>query len=176
MKPVVWRLPVRSSRSLPSLVLRAGILCSLMASLLVLWNNLNQNDRRKKSERANDPMGHAAQLPSNPGRFGNSSLGLGWTDSTHKKYSAGFAPIAYSIFFGIGVTSGLSIAPLLISSLPLWVIMLYVAICAAALALGAGLLIADRVLSKQRSIQIDQLVNEMSYIKDGYLENRTLVD
>jgi hypothetical protein len=51
-----------------------------------------------------------------------------------------------------------------------------VAICAAALALGAGLLIADRVLSKQRSIQIDQLVNEMSYIKDRYLENRTLVD
>jgi hypothetical protein len=85
-------------------------------------------------------------------------------------------PVAYSIFFGIGVTSGLSIAPLLISSLPLWVIMLYVAICAAALALGAGLLIADRVLSKQRSIQIDQLVNEMSYIKDRYLENRTLVD
>ena len=85
-------------------------------------------------------------------------------------------PVAYSIFFGIGVTSGLSIAPLLISSLPLWVIMLYVAICAAALALGEGLLIADRVLSKQRSIQIDQLVNEMSYIKDRYLENRTLVD
>lgn len=85
-------------------------------------------------------------------------------------------PVAYSIFFGVGVTAGLSIAPLLISSLPLWVILVYVAICAAALALGVGLLIADRVLSKQRSIQIERLTDEMTTIKEKYLEGRTLTD
>ena len=85
-------------------------------------------------------------------------------------------PVAYSIFFGVGVTAGLSLAPILISGLPTWVMMLYVAICAAALALGIGLLIADSVLSKQRSIQIDQLANEMTDIRDRYLESRALAE
>ena len=85
-------------------------------------------------------------------------------------------PVAYSILFGVGVTAGLSIAPILISSLPTWVMILYVAICAAALSLGVGLLMADRVLSKQRAIQIDQLADEMTNTKDRYLESRTLTD
>jgi hypothetical protein len=85
-------------------------------------------------------------------------------------------PVAYSIFFGIGVTAGLSIAPLLNSNLPSWVLMSYVAICAASLALGLGILISDKVLSTQRSLHIDQLAKEMTNIKDRYLESRTLPD
>jgi hypothetical protein len=85
-------------------------------------------------------------------------------------------PVAYSIFFGIGVTAGLSIAPLLNSNLPSWVLMSYVAICAASLALGLGILISDKVLSTQRSLHIDQLAKEMTNIKDRYLESRTLSD
>ena len=54
--------------------------------------------------------------------------------------------------------------------------MLYVAICAAALALGVGLLIADRVLSKQRSIQIGQLADEMTNIRNRYLESNSLAE
>ena len=80
-------------------------------------------------------------------------------------------PVAYSIFFGIGITAGLSIAPLMNSNLPQWVLMLYVAICAAALAFGVGLLIADRVLTKQRSTQIKQLADDMTNIRNRYLES-----
>ena len=77
--------------------------------------------------------------------------------------------IAYSIFFGISVTAGLSIAPLIISGLPSWVVTLYAAICAGALMLGIGLLIAERMLAKRESTDIDLLTGEMVNIRDSYL-------
>ena len=78
--------------------------------------------------------------------------------------------IAYSIFFGIGVTAGLSIAPLLISGIAAWVIGVYAAITICGFAIGAVLLVAERLLGKQQSSQIALLTSEMRDLKDEYLE------
>ena len=93
-----------------------------------------------------------------------------------KGFKPDFRPwsIAYSISFGIGITAGISIAPLMISGLPTWVVMAYVAISASALAIGVGLVIAERALAKQQSSQIDLLTDEMGQMKDDYLEVPTL--
>ena len=81
--------------------------------------------------------------------------------------------IAYSIFFGIGVTAGLSIAPIVISGLPSWLVTLYASISAAALALGIGLVIGERALSRRQSSQADFLTDEMTRMRDTYLQDRT---
>jgi hypothetical protein len=44
--------------------------------------------------------------------------------------------IAYSVAFAVGVTAGLSIAPLAFAQLPSWVLTTYIVICA--LGLGSG--------------------------------------
>lgn len=80
-----------------------------------------------------------------------------------------FLTVAYSIFFGIGVTAGLSIAPLLISGIAAWVIGVYVAITICGFAIGAVLLVAERLLGKQQSSQITQLISEMQDLKDEFI-------
>ncbi len=82
--------------------------------------------------------------------------------------------IAYSIFFGIGVTAGLSIAPLVISGVASWLVTVYVAICSGALAAGVGLVISERMLSKQETRQVTLLVKEMTQTQDQYLESRVV--
>lgn len=77
--------------------------------------------------------------------------------------------VAYSIFFGIGVTAGLSIAPLLVSGAAGWVIGIYVAITICGLVVGFSLAVTERLLGKQQSSQIDQLVSDMNDLKDEFI-------
>ena len=60
----------------------------------------------------------------------------------------------------------------MISGLPSWVVTLYAAICAGALMFGIGLLIAERMLAKRESTDIDLLTEEMVNIRDSYLISR----
>lgn len=78
--------------------------------------------------------------------------------------------VAYSIFFGIGVTAGLSIAPLLISGIAEWVIGVYVAITICGFAIGGSLVAAERLLGRQQTSQIALLTSEMENLKDEYLD------
>ena len=77
--------------------------------------------------------------------------------------------VAYSIFFGIGVTAGLSIAPLLMSGIAGWVIGVYAGITISGFAFGAALLVTERLLGQQQSSQIAQLISEMNDLKDEFI-------
>ena len=81
-----------------------------------------------------------------------------------------FLTVAYSIFFGIGVTAGLSIAPLLISGIAAWVIGVYAAITICGFAIGGVLVVSERLLGQQQTSQIALLTSEMESLKDEYLE------
>lgn len=74
--------------------------------------------------------------------------------------------IAYSVLFGIGVTAGLSIAPLVISDPPSWAVPTYAATCASALIIGGALVFVEKSLTKHEGSQISQLADEMEQIRD----------
>ena len=88
-----------------------------------------------------------------------------------QKLKPDFRPltVAYSIFFGIGATAGLSIAPLLMSGIAGWVIGVYAGITISGFAFGAALLVAERLLGQQQSSQIAQLISEMNDLKDEFI-------
>ena len=55
---------------------------------------------------------------------------------------------ACSISLGIGVTSGLSIAPIAVSNLPWWVLTIYIVLCVLGLGAGVILFIAGKALAR----------------------------
>ena len=78
--------------------------------------------------------------------------------------------VAYSVFFGIGVTAGLSIVPLTISDAPSWAVPTYSAICASAFIIGVAFVFVERSLTKHRVSQIGQMADEMEQIRDESLD------
>lgn len=84
----------------------------------------------------------------------------------------GFRPwaVAYSILFGIGVTAGLSIVPLLISDPPSWAVPTYGATCVSAIAVGIGFVFVDKSLTKHQGYHISQLADEMEQIRGESIE------
>ena len=76
--------------------------------------------------------------------------------------------IAYSVAFAVGVTAGLSIAPVAFGGLPAWVMTAYIVICALGLAIDSTCIIAERVLAKGQRSQIDDLVSHMERIKQPF--------
>ena len=81
--------------------------------------------------------------------------------------------IAYSVAFAVGVTAGLSIAPVAFGSLPTWVMTAYIVICALGLAIGSTCVIAERVLAKGQHSQIDDLVSHMERMKQPFSDPST---
>ena len=77
--------------------------------------------------------------------------------------------VAYSIAFGVGVTAGLSLAPIAFSQLPWWVLTIYVVSCALGLVSGVVLVIAERALARGQRSQIDQLVSDMNQMKHSFI-------
>ena len=84
----------------------------------------------------------------------------------------GFRPwaVAYSVLFGIGVTAGLSIAPLMVSDAPSWAVPSYGATCASALVIAVAFVFVDKSLTKHQVSQISHLVDEMEQIRDESID------
>ena len=78
--------------------------------------------------------------------------------------------VAYSVFFGMGATAGLSIAPLMISDAPSWAVPTYGGACVSAIVIGVGFLFVDRSLTRQQSSNIGQLAGELEKIRDESIE------
>ena len=70
--------------------------------------------------------------------------------------------VAYSIMFGIAITAGLSIVPIVASDVSGWVLSVYIAVTAASLAGGVALVISERFLAKYHASQIDDLIADMA--------------
>ena len=81
--------------------------------------------------------------------------------------------VAYSVLFGIGVTAGLSIAPLIVSDAPSWAVPTYAAICGSALIIGTAFLFTEKSLTKHQVSQISQLAHEMEHIRDESLDGES---
>ncbi len=79
--------------------------------------------------------------------------------------------IAYSVAFTLGVTAGLSIAPLAFAELPLWVLTVYIALCAVGLVSGLILVVAERVSAQSQRGQIDNLISDMGNIRASLTES-----
>ena len=77
--------------------------------------------------------------------------------------------IAYSIAFGVGATAGLSIAPIVYSDLPGWVLTLYAVVCSVGLTSGAILILAQRTIAKGQHSQIDSLLSDIQRTRDIYV-------
>ena len=77
--------------------------------------------------------------------------------------------VVYSVMFGIAVTSGLSIWPILDSDAPASVVMTYVSITSASLAAAVSLVVAERLFSKRNTAQIDNVVSDMTRRKDSFV-------
>lgn len=77
--------------------------------------------------------------------------------------------LGYSVAFGVGVTAGLSIAPIAFSQLPWWVLTIYIVFCALGLSLGIILVIAERALAHRQQSEIGQLVSDMKRIKASFI-------
>ena len=77
--------------------------------------------------------------------------------------------VAYSVAFGVGVTAGLSIAPVAFSGLPGWVLTLYAVICSVGLVSGSILVFAQKTISKGQESQIDRLLSDMNRTRDLYI-------
>ena len=73
--------------------------------------------------------------------------------------------IAYSVAFAVGVTAGLSIAPIGFGDLPSWVTTAYIVICALGLAIGSICVIAERTLAKTQHTQVNDLIDHMERMK-----------
>ena len=70
------------------------------------------------------------------------------------------------MLFGIGITAGLSIAPLLIADANLWIVAIYAAAAATSLLVGVALVFMERQLTRHQGSHIDQLANEMLQIRE----------
>lgn len=81
--------------------------------------------------------------------------------------------IAYSVLFGIGITVGLSIAPLMIAAASLWIVAVYVVAAATSILVGVALIFMERQLTRHQGSQIDQLAGEMSQIRDERIGDET---
>ena len=79
--------------------------------------------------------------------------------------------IAYSVLFGIGITAGLSIAPLIIANTNFWVVATYAAACATSMLVGAALIFMERQLTGHQNFHIGQLACEMKQIRDESLDD-----
>lgn len=88
----------------------------------------------------------------------------------------GFRPwsIAYSVLFGIGITAGLSIAPLMIAEASLWIVATYAAASATSILVGVALIFMERQLARHQDTHIHQLVSEMEHIRDESLSDGTV--
>ncbi len=75
---------------------------------------------------------------------------------------------ACSIALGIGVTSGLSIAPIAVSNLPWWVLTIYIVLCALGLGTGVILFIAGKTLARTQQSQIDLVTSEMERTRESF--------
>lgn len=78
--------------------------------------------------------------------------------------------VAYSVLFGICATTGLSVAPLMISDAPSWAVPTYGAACVSAIAIGTGFVFVDKSLTKHQALRISQLAGEMEQIRDESIE------
>ena len=76
--------------------------------------------------------------------------------------------IAYSVAFAVGVTAGLSIAPIGFGDLPSWVTTAYIVICALGLAIGSTCVIAERVLAQGQHAQVNDLMDHMERMKQPF--------
>ena len=81
--------------------------------------------------------------------------------------------IAYSVLFGIGITAGLSIAPLLIADANLWIVAIYAVAAATSILVGVALVIMERQLARHQGSHINQLASEMVQIRDDSLGDET---
>ena len=79
--------------------------------------------------------------------------------------------VAYSVFFAIGVTAGLSIVPLMLSQPPDWALTTHIAICAVGLCVGLALVIAERALAGSQQSEVDTLVDDMKQILTSYIDS-----
>ena len=77
--------------------------------------------------------------------------------------------VAYSIMFGIAITAGLSIVPIAASDVAGWVLNLYIAVTAAALAGGIALVISERFAAKRHASQIDDLISDMIWKRNSLI-------
>ena len=75
---------------------------------------------------------------------------------------------ACSISLGIGVTSGLSIAPIAVSNLPWWVLTIYIVLCVLGLGAGVILFIAGKALARIQQSQIDFVTSDMERIRESF--------
>ena len=80
--------------------------------------------------------------------------------------------IAYSVFFAIGVTAGLSIIPLMVSQPPIWALTIHIVICAVGLAVGLALVVSERALARRQHSAIDQLIADMKRVRDTFTESQ----
>ncbi len=81
--------------------------------------------------------------------------------------------IAYSVLFGIGITAGLSIAPLMIADAGIWIVATYAGTSATTILVGAALICMERQLAKHQDSHISQLANEMVQIRDDSIGGAT---
>ena len=81
--------------------------------------------------------------------------------------------VAYSVAFGVGVTAGLSIAPIVFSQLPQWVLTTYIVFCALGLVSGIILVVAERALGHSQQSQIDHLISDMDRTRSSFTEPPT---
>ena len=81
--------------------------------------------------------------------------------------------ITYSVLFGIGITAGLSIAPLLIADANLWIVAIYAVAAATSILVGVALIFMERQLTRHQGSHINQLVGEMLQIRDDSLSDET---
>ena len=76
--------------------------------------------------------------------------------------------VAYSVAFGVGVTAGLSIAPIAFSRLPWWILTIYVVFGALGLFSGIIFFVAEKALARRQQSQIDQLISDMNHTKASF--------
>ena len=82
--------------------------------------------------------------------------------------------IAYSVLFGIGITAGLSIAPLLIADANIWIVAVYAGATATSLLVGIALIFMERQLTRHQGSHINQLAGEMVQIRDESLDDESV--
>ena len=81
--------------------------------------------------------------------------------------------ITYSVLFGIGITAGLSIAPLLIADASLWIVAIYMVASATSMIVGVALIFMERHLARHLGSHIDQLADEMVQLRDESLDDES---
>ena len=89
------------------------------------------------------------------------------------KVSVRLWSVAYSVAFAVGVTAGLSIAPIVFSQLPQWVLTTYIVFCALGLISGIILVIAERALGHSQQSQLDHLISDMHRTRSSFTEPPT---